>query len=54
MMRKLHDKHPVYNFMKNKGYGTREHVEAITAHGMISMHRKSYRVKSIEKNPQML
>lgn len=54
MMRKLHDKHPAYNFMKNKGYGTQEHVAAITTHGMISMHRKSYRVKSIENNPQML
>ena len=54
MMRKLHEKHPVYNFLKNKGYGTKEHVAAITAHGLISKHRKSYRVKSIEKNLQML
>lgn len=53
-MRKLHQKHPVYNFLKNKGYGTQEHVDAIQTHGLISTHRRSYRVKSIEKNPQML
>jgi ribonuclease HII len=53
-MRKLHRKHPMYNFLKNKGYGTQEHVEAIQTYGMLSTHRKSYRVKNIEINPQML
>lgn len=54
MMRKLHRKHPVYNFLKNKGYGTREHRAAIALHGTVPIHRKSYRVKSIENIPQLL
>jgi ribonuclease HII len=54
LMRKLHKKYPRYNFLKNKGYGTSEHIQAICRFGMISEHRKSYRVKSIEKNPRML
>ncbi|MBI4720054.1 MAG: ribonuclease HII [Chitinivibrionia bacterium] len=53
-MRKLHQKHPVYNFLKNKGYGTQEHVDAIQTYGMTSTHRKSFRVKSIENIPHML
>lgn len=53
MMRRLHDKYPVYNFFKNKGYGTREHIEAIERHGMIAAHRKSYRVKTVEKTPRL-
>jgi len=49
LMRRLHGRYPVYNFLENKGYGTREHLEAIERHGMISEHRKSYRLKTIEK-----
>ncbi len=43
IMRELHEKFPKYNFMKNKGYPTREHLEAIWKHGIISQHRKSYK-----------
>ncbi len=53
MMRRLHDRYPVYNFLRNKGYGTREHIEAIERHGMIAAHRKSYRVKTVEKTPRL-
>ena len=52
MMDELDKKYPYYNFKKNKGYPTKEHVEAINKYGIIKEHRKSYGpVKDyIEKN----
>ena len=52
MMDELHEKYPYYNFKKNKGYPTKEHVEAIQKYGIIKEHRKTYGpVKDyIEKN----
>ncbi len=49
VMRRLHRRYPLYNFIENKGYGTREHLEAIARHGVIAEHRKSYRLKTVEK-----
>jgi ribonuclease HII len=49
VMRRLHRRYPLYNFLENKGYGTPEHLEAIARHGVIPEHRKSYRLKSVEK-----
>ncbi|PIR67698.1 ribonuclease HII [bacterium CG_4_10_14_0_2_um_filter_33_32] len=40
----LHKKHPSYNFENNKGYGTRQHQEAIKKHGLTDLHRKSYKI----------
>lgn len=34
--------HPVYNWDKNKGYGTRDHIEAIKHHGHCDHHRLLY------------
>jgi len=42
MMDELHEKYPYYNFKKNKGYPTKEHVKAIEEYGIINEHRKSY------------
>ena len=42
MMDQLHEKYPYYNFKKNKGYPTKEHVEAINKYGSIDEHRKTY------------
>ena len=42
MMDQLHEKYPYYNFKKNKGYPTKEHVEAINKYGIIDEHRKTY------------
>lgn len=48
LMRKYEDQYPGYLFYKNKGYGTREHKEAIFRLGPCAIHRKSYEpVKSI-------
>lgn len=35
-------KYPHYNWVKNKGYGTKEHVDAIRRHGACELHRKAF------------
>lgn len=35
--------YPQYHFAKNKGYGTREHLEALRAFGCCPLHRKTFR-----------
>ena len=42
-MIELHDSFPVYNWKKNKAYGTLEHREAIKQHGLTIHHRKSFK-----------
>lgn len=36
-----------YNFKKHKGYGTKEHIEAIKTHGLSREHRKSFCTKIV-------
>lgn len=43
-MMQLHHEHPHYNWQKNKGYGTKEHRDAIALHGLCRYHRKSYKI----------
>lgn len=38
----LGEKYPYYNFKKNKGYPTKEHINAIHKYGIIKEHRKSF------------
>jgi len=40
----MHKKYPEYNFSKHKGYGTKEHRDAIKKHGLSEIHRKSFRL----------
>ncbi|MBU1141620.1 MAG: ribonuclease HII [Firmicutes bacterium] len=41
---------PQYNFKQHKGYGTKEHLDAIYQYGPTPIHRKSYEpIKSILK-----
>ena len=42
MMDELDQKYPQYLFKKNKGYGTKAHIEAIRNYGIIDEHRKSF------------
>ena len=42
MMYELDKKYPMYNYKKNKGYPTREHIEAINKYGIIEEYRKTY------------
>ncbi|MEO9071258.1 MAG: ribonuclease HII [Ginsengibacter sp.] len=43
-MESLHEKYQVYYWNKNKGYGTREHRDAIEVHGLCRYHRKSFNI----------
>jgi len=42
MMLECHQKYPQYNFAKHKGYGTKEHLEAIRRFGICDLHRKTF------------
>lgn len=42
MMREYHEQHPVYGFDSHKGYATRHHREAIIAHGLCTIHRRTF------------
>jgi ribonuclease HII len=42
MMRKWHSEFPQYSFDRNKGYGTREHLESLQIHGPCPIHRRSF------------
>ena len=42
--------YPEYGFAKHKGYGTKEHIEAIKKHGPCAIHRKTFAPISILNN----
>ncbi len=42
LMAKYHETYPQYGFARHKGYGTREHMEAIAKHGPCPIHRRSF------------
>ena len=42
MMTALHDAHPHYGWLTNKGYGTPEHLSALNRHGPCAHHRRSF------------
>ena len=42
MMMLLHDQHPHYGWITNKGYGTPEHLGALQSHGVTAHHRRSF------------
>ncbi len=46
-MKKMALLYPVYGFETHKGYGTRQHQEALTVHGACPIHRQSYRPVAI-------
>ena len=47
LMIKFSEKYPEYSFEKNKGYGTKDHRDAISKHGLSNIHRKSFNLKPI-------
>lgn len=53
MMRKLHNQFPHFNFASNKGYGSREHLDALRWHGAGPLHRRSFHPKVIENQPHL-
>ena len=42
LMCELAKKYPEYGFEKHKGYGTKQHIEAIKKYGVLDIHRKSF------------
>jgi ribonuclease HII len=47
-MQELHCEFPYYGWNSNKGYGTREHRDAIDKHGLCKYHRKSFDINPVE------
>ena len=48
LIRKLALTHPLYQWEKNKGYGTKKHIEAIKKFGVSHLHRKSFLSKILD------
>jgi ribonuclease HII len=42
LMRDLDIQFPQYGFAQHKGYGTRQHIEAIRTYGLCEIHRRSF------------
>ena len=42
LMRELDIKYPMYDFKKNVGYPTKEHIAAINKYGILKEHRKTF------------
>jgi ribonuclease HII len=53
LMRRLHRRYPAYRFDQNKGYGTSDHWDAIRAHGVADVHRKTFVLKYVANNLSM-
>ncbi len=49
IMEMYHRQFPQYDFFKNKGYGTKEHLDAIRKFGICKIHRKSFHVKNLNQ-----
>ena len=52
-MEKLHEEFPMYNWAKNAGYLTKEHLTAIDKYGLTKYHRPSFLRKHFEKAKQL-
>jgi len=48
-MVELSKKYPQYGFEKHKGYGTKAHIDAIVKNGLSAVHRKSFKIKSLQQ-----
>ena len=42
-MMELHEIHPEYGFASHKGYPTAQHRQALLVHGVIDLHRRSFK-----------
>jgi ribonuclease HII len=52
-MEKLHEEFPMYNWIKNAGYLTKEHLDAIDKYGLTKYHRPSFLRKHFEQSKQL-
>ena len=51
-MKDLHLKYPQYNWIQNKGYGTRQHQEALHKYGPCRYHRTTFRLCYTHTTPE--
>ena len=42
LMDQYHEMYPMYDFVNNKGYGTKKHIEALKTYGKCPIHRDSF------------
>lgn len=42
LMEEYHKVYPQYDFLNNKGYGSKKHIEAIKKFGVTAIHRKTF------------
>jgi ribonuclease HII len=49
LMQELDREYPYYKFAQNKGYGTREHIQALKTQGPSPYHRKSFLTKILAR-----
>jgi ribonuclease HII len=42
LMYEYHVQYPLYGFAQHKGYGTKQHLEAIRRYGLCDIHRRSF------------
>ena len=52
-MLELDKQFPMYQWAKNKGYMTKEHLEAVDRYGLTKWHRKKFFEKHFEKSKQL-
>jgi Ribonuclease HII len=48
LMRDLDIQFPQYGFAQHKGYGTRQHIEAIRTYGLCEIHRRSFHPSALQ------
>jgi len=48
-MIEMDEKYPEYGFARNKGYGTKEHMDALRKYGPCPLHRKTFITKILEE-----
>ncbi len=49
LMCELDIRFPQYGFARHKGYGTRQHIEAIREHGLCEIHRRSFHPSALQQ-----
>ena len=47
-MKKIHLKFPEFGWDKNKGYGTKQHIDMIKEYGETKFHRKTFKLKKLQ------
>ena len=47
-MKKIHCNFPEYRWDKNKGYGTKLHMDMINEYGKTKFHRKTFKLKKLQ------